>query len=162
MTGDSAPEGVDLGGWSREWGLVVPDGNPDEVGGIEDLIDGDLRFINRTTDAGLRSTFEGAVETLADERGVERRELTNAIDGFDLSVRAHESPARKVRSGKRDVGLGLRTTADRLGMGFVPCGTEHVSVVADPDRAEKPGVKQLEAAIDGGENVFETLAGYSS
>ena len=160
VTGDSTPEGVDLGGWSREWGLVVPDGNPDDVGGIEDLIDADLRFINRTTDAGLRSTFEDAIETLAGERGVDRRELTDAIDGFDLSVRAHESPARKVRSGDRDVGLGLRATADRLGMGFVPCGTERVSVIADSDRAEKPGVKRLEAAIDGGENVFETLAGY--
>ncbi|OYR95157.1 molybdenum cofactor biosynthesis protein MoeA, partial [Halorubrum sp. E3] len=35
-----------VGGWTREWGLVVPDGNPDDVTGIADLIDRDLRFRN--------------------------------------------------------------------------------------------------------------------
>ena len=160
VTGDQTPEGIELGDWNREWGLVIPDGNPHEIGGIDDLIDADVRFVNRTTDAGLRSTFEAAIEKLADERGVDRRELTDAIDGFDLSVRAHESPARKVRSGERDAGLGLRATADRLGMGFVSCGTERVAVVADPDRADKPGVKRLEAAIENGAGVFETLTGY--
>ena len=88
--------------------------------------------------------------------------MTDAIDGFGLSVRAHESPARKVRSGGGDAGLGLRATAERLGMGFVPCGTERVTVVANPDRADKPGVERLEAAIEGGTDVFETLAGYRS
>ena len=160
VTGDSTPDGVELGGWSREWGLVVPTGNPEEVAGLADLIDDDLRFINRTTDSGLRSTLSDALDDLADERGTGRRELTDAIDGFELAVRAHESPARKVLKGDADVGLGLQATAESLGMAFVPCGTERVSVVADPKRADKPGVRRLEAAIDDGAAVFDELAGY--
>ena len=159
-TGDSIPDGVELGGWTREWGLVVPAGNPAGVDGLADLVDGDLRFINRTTDSGLRSTLGEAIEGLADERGVDRRDVTDAIDGFELAVRAHESPARKVLAGEAEAGLGLRATAEALGMGFVPCGTERVGVVADPDRAEKPGVRRLRAAIDDGSAVFEELAGY--
>ena len=159
-TGDSSPDGVELGGWTREWGLVVPAGNPAGIDGLADLVDGDLRFINRTTDSGLRSTLGEAIEGLADERGVDRRDVTEAIDGFELAVRAHESPARKVLAGEADAGLGLRATAEALGMGFVPCGTERVGVVADPDRAEKPGVRRLRAAIDDGSAVFEELAGY--
>jgi molybdenum cofactor synthesis domain-containing protein len=159
-TGDATPDGVELGGWTREWGLVVPAGNPAGVDGLADLVDGDLRFINRTTDSGLRSTLGEAIEGLADERGVDRRDVTDAIDGFELAVRAHESPARKVLAGEADAGLGLRATAEALGMGFVPCGTERVGVVADPDRAEKPGVRRLQAAIDDGSAVFEELAGY--
>ncbi len=161
LTGDSIPEGaVELGGWTREWGLVVPDGNPDGLEGLVDLVDEDVRFVNRTTDSGLRSTLESALDAVASDRGLDRRELTDAIDGFELAVRAHESPARKVRSGDADAGLGLRATAETLGMGFVPCGTERVNVVADPVRMEKPGTERLKTAIDNGSDVFETLAGY--
>ncbi|MFO7927453.1 MAG: molybdopterin biosynthesis protein [Halobacteriota archaeon] len=160
VTGESLPDGTELGRWSREWGLVVPSGNPDEIDGLADLVDTDVRFVNRTTDSGLRSTLEAALDDLASERDVDRRGLTDAIDGFDLAVRAHESPARKVRVGDADVGLGLRATADALGMGFVHCGTERVSVVADETRADKDGVERLAAAIDGNESIFESLAGY--
>ncbi len=161
LTGDAVPDGtVELGTYSREWGLVVAEGNPHDLGSLADLVDRDVRFVNRTTDSGLRSTLESALAELADDRGVDRHELTDAIDGFEFAVRAHESPARKVRNGEKDAGLGLRATAETLGMGFVACGTEQVRVVADPDRAGKSGVGQLEAAIDEGESVFGSLAGY--
>ena len=161
LTGDVVPEGaVELGTYSREWGLVVAEGNPYDLGSLADLVDRDVRFVNRTTDSGLRSTLESALAELADDRAVDRHELTDSIDGFEFAVRAHESPARKVRGGERDVGLGLRATAETLGMGFVPCGTEQVRVVADPGRAKKPGVRRLEAAIADGDAVFESLAGY--
>jgi molybdate-binding protein len=56
--------------------------------------------------------------------------------------------------------LGLRATAETLGMGFVPCGTERVTVVADETRADKDGVKGLAAALEGNDAIFESLAGY--
>jgi len=162
VTGESTPDGVDIGGWSREWGLVVPAGNPENVESLGDLVDRDLRFVNRTTDSGLRSTLSDSLAELAAERGVEQRTLTDSIDGFEFAVRAHESPARKVLGGAADAGLGLRVTAESLGMAFVPCGTERVSVVADPDRAGKPAVERLEAVIADGDEVFSGLAGYDT
>ena len=162
VTGESTPDGVDIGSWSREWGIIVPAGNPDDVESLGDLVDRDLRFVNRTTDSGLRSTLSDSIADLAAERGVERRALTDDIDGFEFAVRAHESPARKVLSGAADAGLGLRLTAESLGMAFVPCGTERVSVIADPDRAEKPAVERLEAAIGDGDAVFAGLVGYGA
>lgn len=160
VTGASLPSGTALGSWRREWGLIVPAGNPDAVEGIEDLVDAELQFINRTSDSGLRSTLVAALDDLAAERGVERHEVTDEIDGFDLAVRAHESPARKVLAGGADVGLGLRATAESLDMGFVSCGNERVTVVADEDRVGKPGVDALGAAIEDGDSVFESLPGY--
>ena len=161
LTGESVPENaVELGAYHREWGLVVPAGNPDGIEGLADLVDEDVAFVNRTTDAGLRSTFEAALDELAAERDVERYDLTDAIDGFELAVRAHESPARKVLSGDADAGLGLSASADALGMDFVPCGTERVVVVADPDRADKPGVQGLEDAIGEAGTILDSLAGY--
>ena len=151
-------ETVDLGGWIREWGLVVPEGNPENVDELMDLVDRDLRFVNRTTDSGLRTTFSNALDSLAEDRGSTRNELAQSIDGFDLAVRAHESPARKVAAGRADAGLGLRATAERLDLGFVSLGEERVSVLGNPDRVEKDGIEQLRAAID--EEAFEGLSGY--
>ncbi|QLD90720.1 molybdopterin biosynthesis protein [Natronomonas salina] len=161
VTGDGTPgDATELGGWTREWGLVVPDGNPTGVENLVDLVDDDLRFVNRTTDAGLRTTLDDAVAALADDRGVDRHELVEAVDGYEFAVRAHESPARKVLSGSADAGLGLRVTADRLGMDFVPCGDEPVRVLASDDRLEKRGVQRLRDAVVDAADVLDDLPGY--
>ncbi|WP_435346280.1 molybdopterin biosynthesis protein [Haloarchaeobius sp. HRN-SO-5] len=149
-----------LTSWQREWGLVVPAGNPDEVSGLADLVDRDLRFVNRTTASGLRTTLSNALAELAGERGVERREVVEAIDGFEAGRRAHESPARVVRAGDADVGLGLRQTADSLGMDFVHCGEEAVRLLGNPDRTEKAGVRRLVAALDPEEGLAAAFSGY--
>ncbi|WP_226480659.1 molybdopterin biosynthesis protein [Natrinema amylolyticum] len=141
-------DATELGRWDREWGLVVRTGNPVEIEGLADLVDRDLRFINRTTDSGLRSSLGAAVADLAAERDTDRHEIVDAIDGFDLGLRAHESPARKVIDGDADAGLGLRETADRLDLGFVPLGEQPVRVLANPDRTEKDGVSELERALE--------------
>ena len=161
VTGEAAPDdAAELGGWTREWGLVVPAGNPDDIEGVADLVDDELRLVNRTTDSGLRTTLGNAVAALADERDVDRHDLVEAIDGFEFAVRAHESPARKVLAGEADAGLGLRSTAEALGTGFVPCGTERVRAFAAEERREKPGVRRLERAIENADDVLGTLPGY--
>jgi len=153
-------ETVDLGGWTREWGLVVPRGNPADVTGLAALVDRDLRFVNRETNSGLRTSLGNAVADLASDRGVDRRSLVEAIDGFDFATRAHESPARRVAAGDADAGLGLRATADRLDLGFVSLGRQDVRVLANPVRAGKPGVRALADAIGTGDDVFAGLSGY--
>jgi putative molybdopterin biosynthesis protein len=158
---DGRVETVELGRWHREWGLVVPGGNPDGVTGLASLVDDDLAFVNRTTDSGLRTSLSDALAALADERGVDRHDVVDEIDGFDRAVRAHESPARRVLAGKADAGLGLRATADRLDLGFVPVGTETVRVLANPDRTEKPAVARLGRVVASGEDVFDSLPGYA-
>ncbi|USZ73035.1 molybdopterin biosynthesis protein [Natronosalvus halobius] len=144
---DREPEGTELGSWKREWGLIVPAGNPVEVEGLESLVDRDLRFVNRTTDSGLRTSLGVALTELADERDRDRHDLTAAIDGFDMGLRAHESPARRVIAGEADVALGLQETAERLSLGFVSCGEQPVQVWTAADRVDKPGVRELESAL---------------
>ena len=152
---------VDLGGWTREWGLVVPRSNPDDVQSLEDLLDRDLAFRNRTSDAGLRTALEAAIETVADERGIDREEAVESVTGDALESRAFESPARAVASGDADVGLGLRATATELGLGFVPLGTQEVRVLANPDRTAKPSVGTLESALSANDHLAG-LDGYDS
>ncbi|WP_197052329.1 molybdopterin biosynthesis protein [Halobellus rufus] len=158
-------ESVDLGGWTREWGLVVADDNPAEIEGLADLVDRDLAFVNRNRDAGLRASLDAAVDDLVDARGESdgsRREVTESIRGYEVSTKGVESPARAVARGDADAGLGLRATADRLGLGFVPLGTESVRVRANPARTEKPGVEELRSRLAAADDVFASLAGYES
>ena len=137
---------VDLGGWERDWGLVVGEGV--DCDGLEALLDGDLRFVNRGTGSGIRRSFDDALAALADERGVGRRDLTEAIAGYELATKAHESPARKVAAGQADVGLGLASTAEKLGLGYVSLGNQAVTVYGNPDRTGKASVETLAVRLD--------------
>ena len=160
---DREVDAVDLGGWTREWGLVVPGGNPEGIEGLADLVDRDLRVVNRARDSGLRASLDAELDDFATERGVDRRDLTDAVDGYDLTVKGFESPARKVLAGAADAGLGLRATAETLDCGFVPLGVESVRVLANPDRTEKPGVAALRAVLDARlDDVTASLAGVDS
>jgi putative molybdopterin biosynthesis protein len=159
---DREVETVELGGWTREWGLVVPAGNPEQIDGLAALVDRDLRLVNRDTNSGLRTSLGTAVAELAEERGTTRHDLVEAIDGFELTVKAVESPARKVQAGSADAGLGLRATADRLGLGFVPLGEQSVVVHANPDRVETVGVRAVAAAVDDVNDLADGLAGVAA
>ena len=153
-------ESVALGGWTREWGLVVPGGNPESISGLADLVDRDLGFVNRNRDAGLRASLDAAVKEMAAERDASRSELTDAIRGYEIGTKGFESPARTIARGDADAGVGLRATADSLGLGFVSVGTERVRLRGNPDRTEKSGIADLNAALDDLGSVLDGLAGY--
>ena len=159
---DREVDSVDLGGWTREWGLVVPSGNPEHVTGINDLVDRDLRFVNRPSDSGLRRSLDDTLDSLAAERNESRGELADRIDGYDRTVRAFESPVRAVIDGRADAGLGLRETAARLDCGFVSLGTQSVVVRAAPDRSDRDAVRALADALDGIETVLDGMTGYDA
>ncbi|MCJ0619176.1 molybdopterin biosynthesis protein [Haloarcula hispanica] len=150
-------EATDIGGWQREWGLVV---SPDtDVSDLGDLVDGDYRFVNRDSASGLRRSFDDAVDALGEERGVGRAELIDAIDGYELTTKAHESPARKVLASDADVGLGLRATAAKLDLGFVSLGTESVRVLVNPDRREKDSIGSLAEVLSDLGALTDGMAG---
>jgi putative molybdopterin biosynthesis protein len=156
--GDRA-DAVDLGGWTREWGLVVPAGNPAGIDGLSDLLDRDLALANRGPESGLRASLGDAVVDVAAERGIDRHDVVAGIEGFDRGFPGVESPARRVEDGRADAGLGLHATAERLGLGFVGLGAEEVGVVASADRTDKAGVTALRDALGSIEEIVADLPG---
>ena len=157
---DSPDGAVSVGQWYREWGLLVADGNPHGLETLGDLVDSDLRFVNRETTSGLRTSLSNALAEVAADRGVSRHSLVDAIEGFESTVKAVESPARRLIDGRAAVGLGLRTTADKHGLGFVSLGDQRVELLLNSDRQQKPAVDRLERATGELADHCRSLAGY--
>jgi len=136
--------GIELASWDREWGLVVPAGEGDST--VADVLDGAETIGVLGTETGLRRAFDDALATRADElrdtlaAGREIGERTVELAGI-------ESPARRVAAGRLDAGLGVATTADEFGLGFVSMGHQRVAVRARSDRTGKAGVQRLRAAL---------------
>lgn len=152
-------DAVDFGGWTRDWGLLVPSNNPADIDDLDDLVDRDLEFRNRTTESGLRTSLDAQLEALAEEREISLDDLTDSIDGYEYETRAFESPPRAVAAGDADAGLGLRSTATKLGLEFVHLGTQEVRLRVSPDRVDKPSVSELESTLDRAD-YLEGLDGY--
>ena len=157
---ETAFEAPTLGGWTREWGLVVSEGDPAGIEGLDDLVDGDLAFVNRDRASGLRTALDDRLAALADDRGTPVADLERAIEGWGRATKAHESPARAVAEGTADAGLGLRASATALGLGFVPLGEQAVRVLANSERVEKPGVRAFAEALERLEDLVDDLDGY--
>ncbi|MBX0287245.1 molybdopterin biosynthesis protein [Halomicroarcula sp. F28] len=156
-TADEEP-GEELGGWTREWGLAVaPDS---DVADLATLVDGDYRFVNRDGGSGLRRSFDAELERVADDRGASVAAVTDAIDGYELTAEATESPARKVAAGEADAGLSLGATAATLGLEFVPLGTERVRVLANRDRTEKESVERLRRLLGELDDLAAGIEGF--
>lgn len=153
-------DAIELKSWTRSWGLVVPAGNPDSVTGARDLVRRDLRFVNRDAGSGLRQSFTDHLSEVAEALNEPLRVIEESIEGYELTVKAHESPARKVADGSADVGLGLESTAVTQHLEFVPLGRQPVTILANPDRTTKPGVTTFQTALERVDSIVPELAGY--
>jgi putative molybdopterin biosynthesis protein len=140
VAGDPDTPGERLARWHREWGLVVPAGNPAGIEGVDALAAEELRFANLGTDISVR----GAFDSYLDDEGLR----TGDIDGYHRELPGLESATRAVAAGEADAGLGLRETAASRGLAFVQLGTQTVRMAVAPSRREKPAVSRLVDRLD--------------
>ncbi|MCF8091536.1 MAG: molybdopterin biosynthesis protein [Desulfotignum sp.] len=125
----------------REQGLIVPKGNPKNIGVITDLKDKKLRFINRQPGSGTRILFDYKLM---------KSQLTAAdIAGYEDDEYTHMSVAVAVLSGRADAGLGIMAAARALDLDFVPIVTEAYDLVIPERFFNTPNVQILLETITG-------------
>jgi putative molybdopterin biosynthesis protein len=137
----------------REQGLIVKKGNPKNIFALKDLLRNDLMFVNRQPGSGTRVLLDYELKRLQIDpekiRGYEREEFT------------HMSVGVAIASGLADVGLGVRSAANALGLDFIPVGNEQYDLVVlrtffGSEKGERlvqvirsDGFKQAVAALGG-------------
>jgi putative molybdopterin biosynthesis protein len=103
-------------GVKRTQGLMVPKGNPKNIKNIRDLAGSDISFVNRQRGSGTRVLFD----YLLKKEGIE----ADNILGYSREMNTHMMVASAVKSGSSDVGIGVLSAANMMGLDFIPIGDE--------------------------------------
>ena len=140
----------------RIQGLMVAPGNPKEVSSLEDLRRSDLSFVNRQRGSGTRVLLDYRLRSL----GIRPSE----IRGYNREEYTHLGVAATVSAGRADVGLGILSAANAIGLEFVPLMTEQYDLVIPSQFYESDLLRPLLAIIRGEElaREVEALGGYDT
>lgn len=106
---------------NREQGLIIPEGNPKGLKGLDDLAGGAIRIVNRQRGAGTRVLLDYHLDKL----GIDGE----SIPGYSHEEFSHLTVAATVASGRADCGLGIRAAAEALGQDFVALYQERYDLV---------------------------------
>ncbi|OPH50658.1 hypothetical protein BC351_35690 [Paenibacillus ferrarius] len=116
---------------SRMAGLYVPQGNPKQLQGWDDLKQPGLRVSNREKGSGARVLLDEQLRL----RGISPRILS----GYGQEESNHMGVAGKVASGEADFGVGIEKAASMVGgVTFIPLIQERYDLVMlkKPENAE--------------------------
>ncbi len=140
----------------RQQGLIVAPGNPKGLGGLEDLVRPDVRYVNRQPGAGTRVLLDYRLRRL----GIR----PERIAGYEREEHTHMAVAVAVASGLADAGLGIQQAAVALGLDFLPLETEDYDLVLLRTFADSDVGQLLLAAVRSAEFAAAVgrLAGYST
>jgi len=130
-------------GYEREQGFIVAKGNPKNIRDFEDLLRQDVTFINRNPGSGTRVLLDMKLKELANRLELNFEDLKRRIKGYDVEAKTHTAVAVAVLMGKADVGIGIRTVAERYGLDFIPIRPEEYDFVVRKDRLKKDSVRKF-------------------
>ncbi len=130
-------------GYEREQGFIVAKGNPKGIRGFEDLLRKDVSFINRNRGSGTRVLIDMNLRVLAEKRGLSFEELVRNIRGYDVEANTHTAIAVAVSMGKADVGVGIKTVAEKYNLDFIPIRPEEYDFVIRKERLNKESVRKF-------------------
>jgi len=138
----------------REQGWIVPQGNPDQVQSVNDLIDKELNFVNRQKGAGTRILFDHLLK---------KANLSSSnIRGYQREMFSHLSVAAEIKQQKKSVGLGIYSAAKAMDLDFIPIADESYDLLMTASFYESEGGKLLENVLRSSvfKNTVEQLGGY--
>ena len=140
----------------RIQGLILPRGNPKGIGALEDLNRDDVVFLNRQRGSGTRLLLDYKLREL----GIEAED----IRGYDREEYTHLAVAAAVAGGRADVGLGILSAANAMGLDFVPLLSEQYDLVIPSEHYESKSVQFTLEIVRG--DAFRTgvdaLGGYDT
>jgi putative molybdopterin biosynthesis protein len=139
---------------SRSVGFIVEAGNPLKIRGLDDLLTGRYRFVNRPSGTGTRMFLDTWL--------VHHGKTGKDCKGYRYEEPSHAAVAEAVRNGAADLGLGLSFVAHARGLGFVPLFEEEYWLAYRRDGLSESGLSLLLNLITQQEwlQSLENLFGY--
>jgi molybdate transport repressor ModE-like protein len=119
----------------RHQGLFVAPGNPLGIASLADLARPGVRFVNRQVGSGTRMLLE----LMLHDAGI----APHDINGINSAEFTHSAVAAYIASGMADVGLGVRTAAQRFKLDFIPLVRERYFFALRRDAIDDPLVRQF-------------------
>ena len=119
----------------REQGFIVAPGNPFQLQTWEDLTKEGVRFINRQKGSGTRLRLDSYLQAL--------KIIPNRILGYGHEETTHSALACLIANRQADVGVGVKSAAQRLGLDFIPLFQERYDLVSMGQTIKTVGWKQL-------------------
>lgn len=137
----------------REQGLILPKGNPKHIYTTADLGQAGLKLVNRLPGTGTRVLLDRELQ----KHGI----APQNVQGYEDEVSSHLDVAIRVKTGRADVGMGIRVVAQMLDLDFVPLRWERYDFIIGRDNFfgrdiqhflallhEKP-FKEIAASLEG-------------
>jgi molybdate-binding protein/DNA-binding transcriptional regulator YhcF (GntR family) len=140
----------------RIQGLMVVQGNPKNIKGIEDLRRPDIVFSNRQKGSGTRVWLDYKLREL----GI----IPNQIKGYDRELDTHLAVAMTIVRGEADVALGIQAAANSCSLHFIPVTKERFDLVIPIDNYRGPLFAPLLEIISSEEfkQVVNNMGGYDT
>ena len=115
-------------------GLLLNEGNPKQVRGLEDLARPDVRMVNREKGAGARFLLDHLLS---------RHRIPNQIvRGYGAIAVSQIGLGRCISEGKADVGIGAQAVAQLYNFDFIPLQEERYDLVIPTVYVDShPGMK---------------------
>lgn len=140
----------------RQIGLILPDGNPNQLSGIADLTKNGVYFINRQLGSGTRVWFDNYLS----ENNID----SNLINGYTHISYTHSDIGHAIASGSANAGIGLQASAMQFGLDFIPLRQERFDLVTYQEYMDKPAFKTLIAWLKTpiARQLIESFGGYDT
>jgi putative molybdopterin biosynthesis protein len=116
-------------------GLLVAQGNPKKIAGIEDLARKDVQITNREQGAGCRRLLDDLLK----KHGI----ASGKVRGYDRITLGQLPAARLVHSGEVDTCISTQAAASTLGLSFIPLAEKPYLLVLRRAHLTLPPIEAL-------------------
>ena len=120
---------------NRIQGFMVEKGNPKNITKFEDLERKDIKFVNRQRGSGTRLLLDYNLNKL-------NIDFKN-INGYYREEFTHLAVAAAVEAGDADVGLGVFSAANMMGLDFIPVCNEEYDLAIPEEYLELEIIKEF-------------------
>ncbi|MCT8139405.1 helix-turn-helix transcriptional regulator [Anaerobacillus sp. CMMVII] len=140
---------------SREQGFIVARGNPKNITSFGDLTRKDVTFINRQKGSGTRFLLDVFLS---------KHEIApKTVSGYVNEEWNHLATASHISRGSADVGFGIRSAAEHLGLDFIAVTEEKFDLVFRWTQENEEELKRLYEIIcsDQFKSSISKIPGYN-